>query len=197
MNLSERLKRCAEKNNLFILEKISKGWSSEIYKAMTKESNLIAIKIEKDKSKRNDMCLKEYENLKKANSVEVGPKVYFLDRENRAIGMELIEGIQLREWLFKEKINKEKLKFFLERLFSQAKKLDDINLSHGQLAKVGKNILVRRNCNNFEPVIIDFEKASSNRKARNTKQLACLLITNKNSKIAKKVREILELKVKN
>ena len=192
-DLSKRLKDFSEKNSLLILEKVSKGYSSEIHKAKTKEGKIIAVKIERDKSPRKDMCRKEAENLALANSVSVGPKLFYSDIENRAIAMEFIDGITFNKWLFESSPSKEHLKHFFYSLFLQAKKLDGLHLSHGQLAGKGKNILVVGNGKFFEPVIIDFEKASVLRKPRNTKQLAGLLFANKNSEMCKKVKKILEI----
>lgn len=189
--LEKRLNDFSGKNSLAVTGKISKGYSSEIYKAKTCDGKTIAVKIEKDKSPRKDMCRKESENLRLANSVSVGPKLFYSDLEDRAIAMEFIDGITFNKWLFESSPPKAQLKHFLYELFLQAKKLDDIHLSHGQLAGKGKNILVVKRNDIFEPVIIDFEKASCLRKPRNTKQLASLLFTNRHSKMVKKVLSII------
>jgi len=189
--LEKRLDAFSARNSLALLGKISKGYSSEIYKAKTCEGKTIAVKIERDKSPRKDMCLKESENLRLANSASVGPELFYFDLENRAIAMEFIDGLTFNKWLLENEPSKEQLQHFLYSLFLQAKKLDGIHLSHGQLAGKGKNILVVKKGNYFEPVIIDFEKASTLRKPRNTKQLAGMLLTNKNSEMAKKIRAIL------
>ncbi|MFH1663489.1 MAG: hypothetical protein ABH986_01615, partial [archaeon] len=58
---------------------------------------------------------------------------------------------------------------------------------HGQLAGRGVNILV---CKGL-PVIIDFEKASIQRKTHNRTVLESFLFKNPHSLITKKVKEIL------
>ena len=103
--------------------------------------------------------------------------------------MEFIKGKTFNEWLFANPSKKE-LEKCLNELFLQAKKLDEIGLDHGQLAGKGKNILVR----NGLPVIIDFEKASQNRKCHNCTQLEAFIYRNPNSAIAKKINEILKQK---
>ncbi|MFH1696416.1 MAG: hypothetical protein ABH854_00725, partial [Candidatus Diapherotrites archaeon] len=80
---------------------------------------------------------------------------------------------------------------FLDKLFAQAKKLDEAGLDHGQLAGKGKNILVRKKGKNYEPIIIDFEKASAVRRVHNSNQLESFLMKPKHGGFAKKVNEIL------
>ena len=136
------------------------------------------------------MAEREVENLKKANEIGVGPKLFEFDLEKRIILMEFIKGKTFSKWLFglkKNKENKKKLKEFIDQLFVQAEKMDEIHLDHGQLAGRGVNILVRKNL----PVIIDFEKASSNRKCHNKAVLKSFLLKNPNSQTTRKVKEIL------
>jgi len=186
--LEERLENFSEKNSLEILEKISKGFSSMIYKAKNSKGKIVAVKIEHDKSPRDNMCLKEYEILKKANSLGIGPKVIAIDEDNHAIVMEYIDGITFNNWLLDESPSKKELSLLVDNLLEQAKRLDGGGISHGQLAGKGKNILVRNN----KPIIIDFEKASLNRKCNNYNQLQGFLFKNPHSIIAKTVNRILE-----
>jgi predicted Ser/Thr protein kinase len=187
-NLAEFLKQ----EKLKLIKKVSKGFSSEIFLVKKGKKNF-ALKIEKIKSRRKEMAKKEAENLKKANSVGVGPLIYGYDLQKKIILMEYIKGKTFSEWLSemkKNKNNKRKLKKFIKELIKQAEKLDEIGLDHGQLAGRGVNILVKKNL----PVIIDFEKASSKRKAHNKKVLESFLFKNPHSEITKKIKEILNLK---
>ena len=185
-NLSDFLK----KEKMSLVKKIAKGFSSEVF-LVKKGKNFFALKIEKVKSRREEMAEREVKNLKKANSVNIGPLLYAFDLEKRIILMEFIKGKTFSEWLFglkKNKENKRKLEKFIKALLVQAEKLDGIGLDHGQLAGRGANILVRKNL----PVIIDFEKASDKRKCHNTKVLESFLFKNPHSAITKKVKEITE-----
>lgn len=185
MLLEERLSDFAEKNRLQVVKQISKGYSSRIFLVKNSSGKEFALKIEKEKSRRVEMAEKEASNLQKANFAGVGPRLCSFDSENRCILMEFIEGRTFSEWLFSNP-SKKGLEEFLEQLFEQATNLDSVGLSHGQLAGKGKNILVRKG----KPVIIDFEKASQNRRARNVYQLLSFLFLNKHSAIAKKINEI-------
>jgi len=183
-----RLKKAKEKFCFSRISFIAKGFSSIVFKAKMKD--LIALKIEREKSKRQKMLEKEVKNLRKANRINIGPKLLFYDKKLKLIGMQFIEGITFNEFIFSNP-KKEKLIKVIKELIKQAKKLDEINLSHGQLAGKMKNILIKKN---FKPVIIDFEKASTKRKARNLNQLKAALFFNPYSSIAKKIRETLNEK---
>lgn len=194
LSFETRLAVFSKNHSVEFLSKISKGFSSEIHLAKGRDGSFFAVKIERDKSPRKDMCLKEYFYLCKANSFGIGPQAMLLDEECRAIAMEFVNGETFNKWLLEGKPSKVDLEHFLDALFAQAKKLDEIGLSHGQLAGKGKNILVRKKGNFFEPVIIDFEKASFNRKCRNANQLEAFIHRNPGSVIVKTVERILGLK---
>ncbi|HLD58490.1 MAG TPA: RIO1 family regulatory kinase/ATPase [archaeon] len=172
---------------LFLVEKISKGWSSEIFLVKNQRGKKFALKIEKKTSPRIRMAEKEAENLRCANAQGIGPKLAGFDFEKRIVLMEFIEGIPFGKWFFQNP-SKKQLQKCIDSLLEQAKKLDAAGLSHGQLAGKGANILVKKNS---LPVIIDFEKASQCRKCNNRNQLEAFLFRNPNSAIAKKISEIL------
>ena len=189
MNFPKNLSEFLKKEKLKLEKKIAKGHSSEVFLVKKARKNF-ALKIEKVKSTRKDMAEREVENLKKANSVGVGPLLYAFDLERRIILMEYIKGKTFSKWLFglkKNETNKKKLKKFTEELLLQAEKMDKIGLDHGQLAGRGVNILVRKNL----PVIVDFEKASQKRKCHNKTVLQSFLFKNPHSAVTKKVKEIL------
>jgi len=188
-------------------ERIAKGWSSEVFLVQRKSAHgkkqkggKFALKIEKEKSPRMNMVEREAENLRLANSVGVGPKLISFDTARRIILMEFIDGVTLQEFLFsvlsaKIKNKKQRAKIlhnFLDRIFAQARALDEAGIDHGQLAGKGKNILVRERGSGYEPVIIDFEKASPNRKVHNSTQLESFLMKPKYGAFAKKVNDILQ-----
>ena len=74
--------------------------------------------------------------------------------------MEFIDGIPLRGFLKKEKEQK-KIQLVFKRILSQAKKLDELKITHKQLGGKLTNILVSKN---LKITIIDFEKAIENSK---------------------------------
>lgn len=182
----ESLALFAAKKKIKLMGKISKGWSSEIYLAKDSKGKKIVLKALREKSNRKDMARRESENLLLANSVGVGPKLYFSDAAAGVVGMEFIDGVPFGKWIFSG-ISRHELEEFIDGLCSQAKKLDEIGLDHGQLAGAGKNILVRKGL----PVIIDFEKASASRKVHNLNVVNSFLFRSKGSEVVKKVAEVL------
>ncbi|MFH1239923.1 MAG: RIO1 family regulatory kinase/ATPase [Candidatus Diapherotrites archaeon] len=204
LSLEERLEKFLDENSLKKIEKISKGWSSEIYlvenlksenskeensKKENSEKEKFALKIEREKSPRENMAKKEVENLKLANSVNIGPKLISWDFEKRVILMQYIPGKTFQDWIH-ENPSREDLQKVMQDLFFQARELDKLGLDHGQLAGPGKNILVWDTC----PIIIDFEKASIGRKTHNANVLQALFHHNPSSAITKKIQEILTKK---
>lgn len=187
--LEERLEKFLEENSLKKINQISKGWSSEIYLVENKKGEKFALKIEREKSPRENMAKKEVENLKLANSVNIGPKLISWDFEKQIILMQYIPGKTFQEWIH-ETPSKEELQKVMQELFFQARELDKIGLDHGQLAGPAKNILVWDTC----PTIIDFEKASVERKPHNVNVLQALFHQNPKSAITKKIQEILNQK---
>ncbi len=171
---------------LLMVAKIGRGHSSEIFAVKNDAGQKFVLKAEKSKSQRFQMAEREVENLRKANSLGIGPTLIGFDLKKRAILMEFVDGKTFAQWLFSQPTKKELLSFAKE-LIEQAKALDAIGLDHGQLAGKGKNILVRKG----KPVIIDFEKASSSRKCHNLSVIKAFLFRNPNSAIAAKVRAVL------
>ncbi|MBN1940843.1 MAG: hypothetical protein JW772_01530 [Candidatus Diapherotrites archaeon] len=186
--LEERLNSFLEMREFILLEKIGKGFSSEIFLVRSKLGEKFVLKIERDKSPRKEMARREAENLKKANSFGIGPKLIEFDLCQRAILMEFINGTPFGKWVLEHTPKKSALQKCIDSLLAQAQKLDAVGLSHGQLAGKGANILVK---SNSEPVIIDFEKASQARKCNNYNQIRAFLFHNPHSAIARRVREIL------
>ena len=189
MVMQERVKAFLKQKNLVLVERIGKGWSSEIFLVKSKTGKKLVLKAEKEKSPRFKMAEREAKNLRKANSKSIGPKLKAFDLKRRVILMEYVRGPTFAEWLFEEKPGKTQLKAFAKQLLRQAEKLDSIGLDHGQLAGRGANILVKKG--KALPVIIDFEKASQERKCHNRAVVEAFLFRNPHAAIAQRVRKIL------
>ncbi len=187
--MEERLNCFLQAHSLKLVNKISKGFSAEVFEVRNENGKRFALKIEKNKSPRKEMAQKEARFLQKANSVGVGPPLIGFDLENRAILMELIDGIPFGKWVLKESVSKKQLRGIIGSLLLQAQKLDSIGLDHGQLAGKGRNILVQ---SDSKPVIIDFEKASDKRRVHNRTQLESFLFRNPHSAISVRVRDLLD-----
>ena len=216
--MEKALQEFLVKKGLFLKEILGKGHSSRIFLAEDKkafcpkpfskrlaknasqakrlcEANFprlfsaekrLVIKMERADSTRFRMAEREAENLALANSLGIGPRLFGKDLKCRIILMEFIEGPSFAEWLFAGP-SKKGLARFVKELQRQAMALDKIGLDHGQLAGRGRNILVRKGL----PVIIDFEKASTQRKCHNASAIEAFLFRNPHGAVAKKARAIL------
>ena len=184
----KKLENFLNVRKLKIVEKISKGYSSEVFLLKNSSGKKFALKVEKKKSSRINLVQKEVSNLSLANSKKIGPKLIAFEKIAGIILMEFIEGVTFNEWLFEKNPSKKQMKKFTDNLLVQVQTLDKIGLDHGQLAGRGTNILVRKGM----PIIIDFEKASQMRNCHNENQIKSFLFENPHSTITKRVRKILE-----
>jgi len=172
----QRLEEYCERHKLKIKEFIARGHSARIFLVQRGKKKFVA-KLERDDSPRKNMLEKEAFYLKLANSVRVGPKLVAYDFYFRVLIMEFSNSETLNAWLKKKRTRKEVKKFFGE-LLKQTERLDELGLDHGQLAGRGVNILVSKG-KNPKPVIIDFEKASVERKVHNRAVLKAFMGRNK------------------
>ncbi len=180
------LKEFLKQKKLFFEKKLGRGFSSHIFLVKNKKGKYFVVKMEKDDSTRLNMAEKEAENLEKANTIGIGPKLIDTDFEKRIVLMEFIEGPRFSDWVF-ENPSETILTRFVKELQRQTKALDKIGLDHGQLAGRGRNILVRKGL----PVIIDFEKASCNRKCHNFSVIESFLFKSPKGAIAAEIKKII------
>ncbi len=168
-----------------IVRQIARGHSATVFFVQNEVGNPAALKVAREDSGRRFWLQKERDCLKEANGVGVGPKLLGWDENEQAILMEFVDGSTLVDWL-EECISSAQWNSFENALLEQSKRLDDAAIDHGQLSKLGKNILVRDGL----PVIIDFEKASLVRKPHNEGAVRNLFFENKRSWIVQRVQEI-------
>lgn len=115
----------------------------------------------------------EAELLGLANSVRVGPEL--LGCTDDLLLMELIEGAYLGDWL--EGLTPSDggpLRDVLGSLLGDARRLDEVGLDHGELVRVRRHIIVSGGV----PRIIDFESASTGRRAANVTTVVQSLFLN-------------------
>jgi putative serine/threonine protein kinase len=146
-------------------------------------SGKAALKIRRVDADRKEM-FHEGEMLKKANSVDVGPKL--LDISENLLLMQLIEGTHFPEWIesLEGKEAQSRVRTVLEDVLGQCYRLDEAGLDHGELSNASKHILVDA-CD--QPFLVDFETASTNRRVSNVTSVCQYLFLG--SQIAAKVRE--------
>ncbi len=167
---------------LVVQTRISSGRSSDVYRVKDGQ-NVRALKIEKTKSPRVNMVKKEVNNLFAANAVNVGPRFFEADAVQKAILMEFVDGEPFGTWAIRAE--PKKLLLVLKKILGQARRLDAAGIDHGQLAGKMHNILVGKK---NRVTIIDFEKASQNRKTHNERQLQGFLLRNPGGKLAGLIR---------
>lgn len=179
------------------ISQIAKGWSSYIWIVKDTYGEEFVLKEVREKSPRKDLAEREGRMLLLANSVGVGPRVKEVNFEENFVAMEYIKGEKFLDFVMSEEFDKatpKQIYNLIKEIFRQLLLLDKINLSHNQL-QIGKNILVKKEKENFVPVIIDFEKSTIKEEnhTKNTGQLFAMCFFNPNGIVAKKIREKLNL----
>ncbi len=152
------LEFCGEKQVLNV-KVLGKGCVGIVVRAY-KGCEAVALKIRRTDANRVTM-LHEAEMIKRANSVNVGPKL--LGVSKNFLLMQFVEGLLLPEWLEKCR-GKTRLKNVLKNVLEQCWRLDKAGLDHGELSHAPKHIIVDIQ---DKPFIVDFETASINRKPSN------------------------------
>jgi len=161
---------------------LGKGCVGIVAVAYTEEAKA-ALKIRRIDADRKEMQ-HEAEMLKKANSVEVGPKLLGIS-ENFLL-MEFIKGPLLFQWIstLKGRGAKAKIQKVLRGILEQCWSLDNIGLDHGELSKAPKHIIIGEE---DKSCIVDFETASINRRVSNvTSMCQYLFIGSEVAKIVKR-----------
>jgi len=168
--------------SVFGVPVLGKGCVGIVVLAYT-SSGRTALKIRRVDADRKGM-FHEAEMLKKANTVDVGPKL--LETSENFLLMQLIEGTHFPEWIesLGEKEAQPRVRLVLEDVLEQCHRLDDAGVDHGELSNAPKHILVDAD---DQPFLVDFETASINRRVSNVTSLCQYLLLG--SKIAHKVRE--------
>jgi len=128
----------------------------------------VAIKIRRVDADRAGMS-HEAEMLKKANSVNVGPKL--VNATENFLLMEFIEGNLLPQWIqnLRGKGQKYRLRKVLRNVLEQCWLLDQAGLDHGELSRAPRHVIVDEN---DKPHLIDFETASTKRRPSNVTSIS-------------------------
>ncbi len=119
---------------------------------------LVALKILRCDANRESLE-REAKILQSVNNIGVGPKL-ILHSKNFLV-LEFVRGRTLDDFLLNGSFKC--IFHVLKKLFWQCFRLDSIGIDHGELSTPKKHVFVYR-CN---PIIIDFETASSSRRPSN------------------------------
>jgi len=147
------------KGNAFNVPVLGKGYVGVVVVALVGGQRL-ALKIRRVDADRPSLG-HEAEMLAKANSVQVGPRLF--GHSGNFILMQLIEGDLLPVWLGSY-VEREVVRGVLDDILVQCWRLDTAGLDHGELSKAPKHLIVDEV---GQPWIFDFETASDNRKPAN------------------------------
>ncbi len=134
----------------------------------------VALKIRRTDADRENM-IREAMLLRKANAVEVGPRL--IDARKDFLVMQLVLGDLLPKWIEK-KASKEETSNVLKGILEQCWRLDMVGLDHGELSHAPKHIIVNTK---QKPVIVDFETASLDRRPANVTSVCQFLFMDRNT----------------
>jgi len=144
---------------------LGKGHVGVVVAAQQKGASA-ALKIRRMDADRESL-LEEAENLKIANQVSVGPRLK--EKSENFLLMEFIEGPYLVDWVANlGPSDIPLLRQTIRILLGKARALDSVGLDHGELSRAHRHVIVSRN----HPRIIDFESASTRRKAANVTSIS-------------------------
>jgi putative serine/threonine protein kinase len=165
---------------------LGKGNTSIVLKAETRDG-FCAAKIRRTDADRTGFD-EEARLLGVANGIGVGPKLLGWGRWN--LLMEIIEGPYLSVWVRGLGPNDAgTLKGIIRKLVKQARRMDEVGLDHGELVRLRRHTMLR----GLEPVIIDFESASTSRRVANvTTVLQSLFLNTIASRVIGGVMELPE-----
>jgi len=150
---------------------LGKGNTSMVLKAI-KADGVCAAKIRRSDADRTSFD-DEARFLKMANDIGIGPRL--ISWGKGVLLMELIEGPYLSDWIRQlGTCDAGILRGVFHRLVDQTRRLDSARLDHGELVRLRRHTLMR----GFEPVIIDFESASSSRRVSNVTTIVQSLFLN-------------------
>lgn len=131
---------------------VGKGTNSVVYRCKPRLGDFdLACKIRRSDSTRPSLA-PEGQMFHIANSVGVGPRLYTYSRD--VIAYRYVDGVPLGRWWGSTGV--EQRRSLVEDLLNQAFKLDTAGVSHNELSRPEKHVIVESG----RPVIIDFESAT-------------------------------------
>lgn len=157
-----------------------KGWRGIVFKARTSDGRTICLKTLRGKVPGTSLK-NEYGALLKANERGIGPKAYEYDAEGETIVMEFIEGEPFSDWIMFA--DDGEIKKAVPEALRQGFALDRLGIDHGQLSWAPKHIMIAKD----RVTLIDFDRASTERKARNLTSIVAFLFLNPRSLYAQRI----------
>ena len=161
------------KKQILNLQVLGKGCVGIVVVARRRKRR-VALKIRRTDADRENM-MREAMLLRKANAVEVGPRL--IDARKDFLVMQLVLGDLLPKWVEK-KASKEETCKVLKEILEQCWRLDMVGLDHGELSHAPKHIIVNTK---QKPVIVDFETASLDRRPSNVTSVCQFLFMDRST----------------
>ena len=146
-----------------------------------------ALKIRRTDANRESMD-REYRLTQMANRIGVGARVEGWTRD--FILMQHVGGLEIDDWL--KTVGgagaRGRTRDLAHALLNQCRKMDIINLDHGQLSNLRKHVMIVQG----KPTILDFESASLTRRPKNVTTAAQYLLVG--GRVSTKIRRILGIR---
>ena len=131
---------------------VGKGTNSVVFRCRPTTGQLeLACKLRRGDATKDSLAA-EGQLLHLANATGVGPRIYVYSRD--VVAYRYVDGVHVDKWW--KVADVEKKRAFVEELLDQAFRLDRAGISHNELSRLEKHVLVERDL----PVIIDFESAT-------------------------------------
>ena len=131
---------------------VGKGTNSIVFLCRPRLGDFkLACKIRRGDSARESL-IHEAQILHVANTVGVGPRIYAYSRD--VVAYRFVDGVPVDEWW--RAAGPQARRTLVEELMTQAYRLDVAGISHNELSRLQKHVLVEGG----RPVIIDFESAT-------------------------------------
>lgn len=158
------LLKTLEENKVKEVSYLAKGKRGIVFTGIQKLKK-VAIKSKNPDSTAIGRMKNESTMLKRLNDFGIGPK--FLFSGENYLAYVFVEGMFFPDFLEKE--SKENILVVLKRVFSQLKKMDELGINKEEMHRPLKHIIVTEN---FDPVMIDFERAHFTEKPQNITQFS-------------------------
>jgi len=149
-------------NKITQLSYLSKGKRGIVFKGKFGRKDCV-VKVSNEKSDALSTTQLESLNLKRANKLGIGPQFFCEDEEY--VCMEFIDGELIEPYFERTKDC-----VVIKKIMNQMLILDKNNLEKKEMTRPRKHIIVRKECKNYNPIMIDFERMHATPKPRNVTQ---------------------------
>ena len=180
----ELLKETTTNQKIKLIDFIGKGHRGVVFKGILNNNHYIALKVPRVNAKNT--IINEGTIMTETNKFGVAPIVYNYS-ENFLI-MELLNGVNLRDYLKNDNLNKKELQQIIQETLKQCLKLDLHNIDHTEI-QGGKHIIINRE--NKTVKLLDFDKAKKQNKPHNFTSAVSLFYGKCHT--SKKIKEILNI----